>query len=218
MAQVQEIWNKFNPRERLTATGALVVVLAWIVGLIARGLGIGSLGLLGGVAVLVVLYLKYANPEIKWPVAVPLITLAIAGIVALAALLTLLDYFRYIGILGISGLLALALFVIGALLMLWGAWQEYQVEKPALPNMSTSTASTPSPPPPPAVGPAGRPDRPAGRSGRDAGAGASAVLEQFERRHDLATSRIIHTGRAELTARPRHVCPAYRRATMLRRT
>ena len=68
MAQVQEIWNKFNPRERLTGIGALVIILGWIVGLTARGLGIGSLGLLGAVAVLVVLYLKYANPDIKWPV------------------------------------------------------------------------------------------------------------------------------------------------------
>ena len=71
MAQVQEIWNKFNPRERLTGIGALVIILGWIVGLTARGLGIGSLGLLGAVAVLVVLYLKYANPDIKWPVARP---------------------------------------------------------------------------------------------------------------------------------------------------
>lgn len=146
MAQVQEIWNKLNPRERLTATGALVIVLAWLVGLVARGLGIGSLGLLGGVAVLVVLYLKYANPDIKWPVAVPLITLGIAAIVAIAALLTLLDWFAYLGILGITGLLSLALFVIGAALMLWGAWQEYQVEKPALPNMSANSASTAPPP------------------------------------------------------------------------
>ena len=93
MAQVQEIWNKFNPRERLTGIGALIVLLAWIFGIIGRGLGIGSLGLLGAIAVLVVLYLKYANPDIKWPVHVALITLAISAIVALAALLTLLDYF-----------------------------------------------------------------------------------------------------------------------------
>ena len=76
MAQVQEIWNKFNPRERLTGIGALIVLLAWIFGIIGRGLGIGSLGLLGAIAVLVVLYLKYANPDIKWPVHVSLITLA----------------------------------------------------------------------------------------------------------------------------------------------
>ena len=100
MAQVQEIWNKFNPRERLTGIGALVIVLGWIVGLTARGLGIGSLGLLGAVAVLVVLYLKYANPDIKWPVAVPLITLAISAVVAIAAVLTLLDWFAYLGVLG----------------------------------------------------------------------------------------------------------------------
>ena len=142
MAQVQEIWNKFNPRERLTGIGALLVLLAWIFGIIGRGLGIGSLGLVGGIAVLVVLYLKYANPDIKWPIHVSLIVLAVSAIVALAAVLTLLDYFAYIGILGIGGMLSLALYVIGALLMVWGAWQEYQVEKPALPNMSASSTST----------------------------------------------------------------------------
>jgi len=145
MAQVQEIWNKFNPRERLTGIGALVIILGWIVGLTARGLGIGSLGLLGAVAVLVVLYLKYANPDIKWPVHVALIILAISAVVAIAAVLTLLDWFGYLGILGISGLLSLGLYVIGALLMVWGAWQEYQVEKPALPNMSASSTSTAPP-------------------------------------------------------------------------
>ena len=87
MAQVQEIWNKLNPRERLTGIGALLIILGWIVGLTARGLGIGSLGLLGAVAVLVVLYLKYANPDIKWPIAVSLIVLAVAAIVALGAVL-----------------------------------------------------------------------------------------------------------------------------------
>ena len=82
MAQVQEIWNKLNPRERLTGIGALVITSGWIVGLTARGLGIGSLGLLRAVAVLIVLYLKYANPDIKWPIHVSLIILAVAAIVA----------------------------------------------------------------------------------------------------------------------------------------
>jgi len=147
MAQVQEIWNKLNPRERLTATGALIVVLGWIVGVVARGLGTGTLalGLIGGIAVLVVLYLKYANPTIQWPVAVPLITLGIAAIVAIFAVLTLIDWLGYLNALGITGLVALGLYVVGALLMAWGAWKEYQVEKPALPNMSASSASTAPP-------------------------------------------------------------------------
>ena len=231
MAQVQEIWNKLNPRERLTGIGALLIILGWIVGLTARGLGIGSLGLLGAVAVLVVLYLKYANPDIKWPIAVSLIVLAVAAIVALGAVLNLLDWFAYLGILGISGLLALALYVIGALLMVWGAWQEYQVEKPALPNMSASSTSSAPPaaappptaaPPPASAAPAAPaeapPHRSTGRFHRNPALGASADLEQLERRHDLGTPSRHHTGRAELTARPRHVCRADRRATMLRRT
>jgi hypothetical protein len=141
MAQVQEVWNKLNARERLTASGALVIVLAWIIGLVARGFGVGSLGLIGAIAVLVVLYLKYTNPTIQWPVAVPIITLAISAIVALFAVLTLIDWLGYLNILGVLGLIALALYVIGALLMAYGSWQEYQVEKPALPNMSASSST-----------------------------------------------------------------------------
>ena len=154
MDQVQEVWSKLNARERLTGSGALVIVLAWIIGLVARGFGVGSLGLVGAIAVLIVLYLKYANPTIQWPVAVPIITLAISAIVALFAVLTLIDWLGYLNVLGVLGLIALALYVIGALLMAYGSWQEYQVEKPALPNMSASSTSSAPPAAPPANPPA----------------------------------------------------------------
>ena len=141
MAQVQEVWNKLNPRERLTAMGAGLVIVAWLVGIVARGFGVGSLGLLGAIAVLVVLYLKYTNSNINWPVAVPLITLAISGLIALFAVLTLVDYLGFLNRIGASALIALALYVVGAVLMAWGSWQEYQVEKPALPNFTSATAT-----------------------------------------------------------------------------
>ena len=140
MTQIQEVWNKLNPRERLTAMGAGLVVLAWIVGIVARGFGVGSLGLVGALAVLVVLYLKYTNASITWPVAVPLITLAISGLIAFFAVLTLIEWLGLLDVIGITALLSLAIYVIGALLMAWGSWQEYQVEKPALPNFSSATA------------------------------------------------------------------------------
>ena len=218
MAQVQEIWNKLNPRERLTGIGALVVVLAWIVGLTARGSRHRlARPCLGAVAVLVVLYLKYANPDIKWPIHVSLIILAVAAIVAARARCSRsLTGSPISAILGITGLLSLGLYVVGDALMVWGAWQEYQVEKPALPNILASSASTASrlAPPPRLEAPPAAPAAPA----ETPRARASAVLEQLERRHDLGTSSRHHTGRAELTARPRHVCRADRRATMLRRT
>jgi hypothetical protein len=165
VAQVQEIWAKFNPRERLTAIGAAVVILAWLVGIVARGFGVGSIGLIGAIAVLVVLYLKYApNMNITWPIPVPLITLGISALVALFALLTLIDYLGYLEFLGATGILSFVLYVVGAGIMLWGSWQEYQVEKPAMPNFSggSSTSAPPPaappqaaapPPPPPAATP-----------------------------------------------------------------
>lgn len=140
MAQIQAVWNKLNPRERLTAMGAGLVVLAWIVGLVTRGFGVGSLGLVGALAVLAVLYLKYTNSTINWPIAVPLITLAISGLIALFAVLTLIDYLGFLDVIGITALLALGIYVAGALLMAWGSWQEYQVEKPAMPTFGNATA------------------------------------------------------------------------------
>ena len=164
MAQFQDVWNKFNPRERLTATGAGIVVLAWLVGLVARGAGVGSLALIGAIAVVAVLYLKASpNQQIAWPVAPSLIVLAISAIVAIAALLTLLDWLGYASVLGVSGLLSLLLYAAGGAIMVWGAWQEYQVEKPALPNFSTtnqappSASSTPTAPPAAAPPPAPAP-------------------------------------------------------------
>jgi hypothetical protein len=148
MAQLQDIWNKFNPRERLTATGAGVIVLAWLVGVVARGFGLGSIALLGALAVLIVLYLKHApNQNITWPLDPALIVLGISAIVALLALLTLLDWIGYIGGLSVTGTLSLLLYVVGAGVMTWGAWQEYQIVKPAMPNFGGTTTPPPAAPP-----------------------------------------------------------------------
>ena len=225
MAQVQEIWNKLNPRERLTGIGALVIILGWIVGLTARGLGIGSLGLLGAVAVLVVLYLKYANPDIKWPIHVSLIILAdcrdrrprrgadAPRLVRLPrhprhqrpALARPVRHRRAadgVGrVAGVPGGEAGVAEHVGQLGV-------HRLRPRRAPPAASARAGRAC----------GSPARGTGRSGRGAAVGASAALEQLERRHDLGTSSRHHTGRAELTARPRHVCRADRRATMLRRT
>lgn len=144
MAQLQDAWNKFNPRERMTAAGAGIVVLAWIVGLVARGFGVGSIALVGAIAVLAVLYLKYApNQNINWPIAPSLIVLGISAIVALFAVITLLEWLGYTSLLGIPGILSLLLYAGGGAVMAWGAWQEYQVDKPAMPDLSASKTATP---------------------------------------------------------------------------
>jgi len=147
------IWNQFNPRERLTAIGAALIILGWLVSLTSFGVGTGVISLLGAIAVLAILYVKYApNMNVNWPAPVPLIILAIAGLVGLLALIGLLSLLPYLSVLGFfgGGLLAWLIGIVGAGLMLWGAWQEYQVEKPAMPNfggiMGSSTTSTPPPP------------------------------------------------------------------------
>ena len=85
---VQEIWQKFNANERMAAIGAGIVVVAWIIGIASPyGIGASTVALLGAIALLAVLYLKYApNQNINWPAPIPVLLLAISGIVALIAL------------------------------------------------------------------------------------------------------------------------------------
>ena len=91
------IWEKFNPRERLSAIGAGLIILGFIVSLASYGVGAGTVALVGAIAVLAILYLKYApNQNITWPVATSLLILGISGVVAL---LVLLDLLRVLGVL-----------------------------------------------------------------------------------------------------------------------
>jgi hypothetical protein len=150
VAQVQEVWNKLNPRERLTAWGALIVALSWIVSLAGYGVSAGTVSLLGAIAVLAVLYLKYSpNQSITWPAPIPTVILGISAIVALLAAIDVLTSLRYLGLFGFGvGLIALILEAIGAALMVWGAWQEYQLTKPATTAGSPPSSLPPASPPP----------------------------------------------------------------------
>ena len=179
MAQVQEIWKQFNPRERLSAIGAGLIILGWIVGIFSYGLGSSTIGLLGAIAVLAILYIKYSpTMNVSWPAPVSLLVLGISAIVALLALIDLLTWLPRLGLAGYFGgglIVTLILSVVGAALMVWGAWQEYQIVKPAKPNLgSTSSTTTPPPPaappatsPPPAA-PAAPPVYPPGDSNDEA--------------------------------------------------
>lgn len=179
MAQVQEIWKQFNPRERLSAIGAGLIILGWIVGIFSYGLGSSTIGLLGAIAVLAILYIKYSpTMNVSWPAPVSLLVLGISAIVALLALIDLLTWLPRLGLAGYFGgglIVTLILSVVGAALMVWGAWQEYQIVKPAMPNLgSTSSTTTPPPPaappatsPPPAA-PAAPPVYPPGDSNDEA--------------------------------------------------
>jgi hypothetical protein len=149
VAQVQEVWNKLNARERLTAIGAGVVILGWLVSIAGYGIGAGTVSLLGAIAVLVVLYLKYSpSQSITWPAPIPTVVLGISAIVALLAALDVLTSLRWIGLFGFGvGLFALILEAVGAALMVWGAWQEYQATVSTT-STSTSSAAAPSAPAP----------------------------------------------------------------------
>jgi hypothetical protein len=150
-----QIWDKFNPRERLIGAGSALVVVAWLVGLVTYfGSALVVLALLAAIASVVVLYLKYApNTSITWPAPLSLILLVLA---AIAAITVIIDFLRELSSLtageGITGVA----FLVGAGLMAWGAWQEYQIEKPAMPNFGGSS-STPPPAPPASTPPMSSP-------------------------------------------------------------
>lgn len=146
VTQPQAVWNKFSSRERLSAIGAGLIILAWLIGLFTFGAGAGTIALLGAIAVLAVLFVKH-NPtmNVTWPAAPSLIIL---GISAVVALLELIDLLRILPLLSIAAyfgggvILSILLAVVGAALMVWGAWQEYQVEKPAMPNWASGAGAS----------------------------------------------------------------------------
>jgi hypothetical protein len=153
------IWEKFNPRERLSAIGAGLLILGFIVSLASYGVGAGTVALLGAIAVLAILYLKYApNQNITWPAPTSLIILGISGLVALLVLLDFLRVLSVLSLFGATAILAVLLEVAGAAVMAWGAWQEYQIVKPAMPNFGgTGTTPPPAAPPPAGTPPAASP-------------------------------------------------------------
>lgn len=134
---LQQIWAKFNANERLVAIGSGVVLLAWLVGAVGGGLGFGVsiLGVLGAVAALVILYLKYApNTNVTWPAPVPVLLFGI-GVVALAVgAIILLQILPWLGLLStyfISWILPFFVYLVGAVLMAWGGYKEWQASKTA---------------------------------------------------------------------------------------
>jgi len=169
VAQLQAVWNKLNSRERLSAIGAGVIILGWLIGLFSYGVGAGTIALLGALVVLGVLYVKYTpTMNVNWPAAPALIILVVSAVVALLELIDLLRVLPLLGLVGYFGggiVLSILLAVVGAALMVWGAWQEYQIAKPELPDWakgasgsaagdgaaSAPPAAPAAPAPPPAV-------------------------------------------------------------------
>jgi hypothetical protein len=146
---VQEIWQKLTANERQAAIGSIVVIVAWLVGVLVSpyGFGASTIGLLGSIAVLVIYYLKYApNQNINWPAPLPTIVLGVSAIAALFILLQALTFIRILG--GVEAIVLLGS-IIGGALMVWGAWQEYQaMPKTASPTPPTTPRPPAAPPPP----------------------------------------------------------------------
>jgi hypothetical protein len=117
VAQIQEMWQKLNANERLVSYGAIIVLVAWLVGLIGGG-GFG------------------------WPLPVPTLVLLITGISAVLVVLTVLPVLG-LGLFFYGGIWVLAFIadVVGVIVMAYGAWREYQ----SVPK--TPTAPPPPPPP-----------------------------------------------------------------------
>jgi len=134
----QQFMNKLNVNEKQVIYGAIIVVIAWLVGAISGFgfLGSGSGDLAAAVAVAVIYWLKYQPNPINWPVPPQTIVLVIAAVAAFFAVLALVTWLGFIGISLYS--LAVILNAVGCVVMAYGAWNEYQ----AMPK------ATPPPPPP----------------------------------------------------------------------
>jgi hypothetical protein len=134
----QQFMNKLNANEKQVIYGAIIVVIAWLVGAISGFgfLGSGSGDLAAAVAVAVIYWLKYQPNPINWPVPPQTIVLVIAAIAAFFAVLALVTWLGFVGISLYS--LAVILNAVGCVVMAYAAWNEYQ----AMPK------ATPPPPPP----------------------------------------------------------------------
>jgi len=126
MPAVQAFWGKLNANERLVGYGAIIVAVAFLLGVFGGGFGTASTDLIGAIAVMVVYWLKYSpTAKINWPAPVETIVLVIAGISAIFALLAILSYLSILFLFGVN-ILAVIVNAVGCGVMAWGAWKEYQ--------------------------------------------------------------------------------------------
>ena len=89
---LQAFWNKLNANEKLVMYGAILAVVAFLLGAIgSRGyFGTGSGDLIAAIVIAIIYWLKYSPNKINWPAPVQTIVLVIAGISAIFAILGLL--------------------------------------------------------------------------------------------------------------------------------
>jgi hypothetical protein len=127
------VWAKLNPNERLVGYGSIAIVVGYLVLLVGSfgyGGGLLTLALLGAIAALAVLYLKYSpTQQIAWPAPIPVVLLAISAVVGIVELLALLSVLSVIA--GFFGLwtVGVIITIIGGALMVWGAYQEWNATR-----------------------------------------------------------------------------------------
>jgi hypothetical protein len=145
---ISAFWAKLNSNEKMVMYGAVIVVVAFLIGLVGSyGFGSASSDLIAAIAITIVYWLKYSPNKITWPAPVQTIVLVIAGIAAIFAILAALTA---IGLLFGFGLYGIGLIVnaVGCAVMAWFAYKEYQAMPKATPP---TTPTTPAPPAPPAA-------------------------------------------------------------------
>jgi hypothetical protein len=130
---ISAFWNKLNSNEKMVMYGAIIVVVAFVIGLVGSyGFGSASTDLIAAIAIAVIYWLKYSPNNITWPAPVATIVLVIAGIAALFAILAALTA---VGLLFGFGLYGIGLIVnaVGCAVMAWFAYKEYQAMPKATP-------------------------------------------------------------------------------------
>lgn len=132
----QQFMSKLNANEKYVIYGAIIVLVASLVGMVSSFgyLGSGSGDLAAAVAVAVIYWLKYQPSQINWPAPPQTIVLVIAAVAAFFAIVSLVAWFGAIGISLYT--VAVILNAIGCGMMAYYAWLEYQ----ALPKTTPPAA------------------------------------------------------------------------------
>jgi hypothetical protein len=129
---ISAFWNKLNANEKMVMYGAVIVVIAFVLGLVGSyGFGSASGDLIAAIVVAVVYWLKYSPNKINWPAPPQTIVLVVAGIAALFAILAVLPWLSFFG-LDLFGI-AIIVNAVGCAVMAWFAWKEYQAMPKATP-------------------------------------------------------------------------------------
>ena len=139
---ISAFWNKLNANEKMVMYGAIIVVVAFLIGLVGSyGFGSASSDLIAAIAITIIYWLKYSPNKINWPAPVATIVVVIAGIAAIFAILAALTAMTLLFGFGLYGI-GLIVNAVGCAVMAWFAYKEYQ----AMPK-----TTPPAPPAPPAA-------------------------------------------------------------------